>query len=78
MHKHEKGTRFPCDQCSYASNFRATLDRHVKEQHEKRFDHSCTVCGKEFMKKSVMAKHMLHKHDIVIDYQNRFAPVSVK
>ena len=78
LHRHEKGTRFPCDQCSYATNFRSTLNKHIKAQHEKRFDHSCTVCGKGFRVKTFMAKHMLHKHDIVIDYQNRFAPVTVK
>ena len=78
LHRHEKGTRFPCDQCSYVTNFRSTLNKHIKAQHEKRFDHSCTVCGKGFRVKTFMAKHMLHKHDIVIDYQNRFAPVTVK
>ena len=71
IRKHEKATKYPCDQCSYVTNIQSELKRHVMRVHEKRLDHSCDICGKEFQNLKFKAQHMLFKHEIIFKYQKR-------
>ncbi|XP_032514775.2 zinc finger protein 658B-like isoform X1 [Danaus plexippus] len=61
--RHEKShdPQFECDKCSKKFSFLSALKRHQK-QHERTGSVKCTECGKYFLDKTLLNRHMKYAH----------------
>ena len=50
--KHSERTLFPCDKCSFASNSKAQLRKHMSVHGIVQKDKHCTECSECFLTKS--------------------------
>ena len=55
-----------CNQCSAKFACKTLLTSHVRRLHERRFLHSCPECGEKLRTVSLLRKHCLNKHQILI------------
>ena len=56
------GKRFHCKLCSFKTDHRSLLIRHVSGVHDKKRDHTCPGCGKAFTQKASMMRHIDKNH----------------
>ena len=75
LQKHMQATLFPCgrltntgDKCTYVTNIKSQLNKHVRHVHEDIKDYKCTECEAAFKKLPLLAHHMLTQHNIVHRY----------
>ena len=57
---HEKLKQHTCDECTYASGYRAQLHRHLYKVHKHPFN--CSICPYTAIKKNILARHCLVEH----------------
>ena len=58
MAKHEKRREHKCNECDAAFFYRSNLDFHINSIHRKKKPYSCTVCHKNFARKTALNIHM--------------------
>ncbi|GFY79193.1 hypothetical protein TNIN_245541 [Trichonephila inaurata madagascariensis] len=55
--KHKK--TYPCTFCEFVSPYHSTLKRHMFRKHFEERPHGCGVCGKRFVTKFDLNRHMV-------------------
>ena len=60
---------YACDLCSFSSNQKTALERHVKGVHEGIKDHVCNFCEKCFIQAADLKKHIKFHHEGLEDQQ---------
>ena len=48
---------FQCDLCTFKSNFREGLKKHVKSVHTGERSHTCNTCGKAYVNQGDLTRH---------------------
>ena len=63
LHRHKKvclGTQsYPCSKCKYTATRKDNLDRHMRKCTGEKDEKICKVCGKLFLKRSNLNRHVL-------------------
>ena len=54
---------FSCDQCSYVSDIRATVESHHDALHKNLKRHICHHCGQAYNENRLLKKHLFKKHN---------------
>ena len=54
-------TTFECDQCSFSSQHKKSLERHLKQHQEGKKSHVCEVCRSSFNTRKLLETHMSQK-----------------
>ena len=58
------GKRFHCNLCSFKTDHRTLLKRHISGVHEKKRDYTCEICGLNFSQKASATRHVKSMHKI--------------
>ena len=60
--------KFKCDQCSYNTDHRASLEKHTKDVHDKIKDLICRQCGYATSRSGTLKRHIKVVHDHIRDF----------
>lgn len=64
VHMMQHGERLhTCPYCNYTSHQRGTVDIHIRRLHTNDRPHLCEICGKGFVKSSLLKEHIGVKHN---------------
>ncbi|XP_055388160.1 transcription factor grauzone-like [Condylostylus longicornis] len=63
FHIPEEERKFRCISCGKAFPSKATLDCHVRIEHEKRYAGICDICGKSYKSKADLKRHLWERHE---------------
>ncbi|KAG5896124.1 hypothetical protein JTB14_006911 [Gonioctena quinquepunctata] len=55
-HSFKHAGEYPCPKCTFSTKSKSSIKGHIK-RHERSYTHYCTVCGKGFLGKALLATH---------------------
>ena len=68
---------FNCGECSFATNYKNSVNKHVKRIHQKNKDHKCELCEYKAFSEKEIAKHIKSRHFDTIGLTNQYCPLSI-